>query len=157
VYSPWLSPSPPTASHPVPSNPQYPNFRPTIIRKIIDNLDEVTSADALRVALWILGEYSDAADTSSGENMISDAFEAIRALLGDPPFLTSKEVRFYPSSVGVCDFCFVFFVPFPDLLFLWVVWCVVLGRWRRRRPRSKCPRRLCRRRTSCWRTAPTPP
>ena len=70
---------------------QYPNFRPTIIRKIIDNLDEVTSADALRVALWILGEYSDAVDAGSGESMIGDAFEAIRALLGDPPFTTAKD------------------------------------------------------------------
>ena len=41
---------------------QYPNFRPTIIRKIIRNLDEITSADALRMALWVLGEYSDIID-----------------------------------------------------------------------------------------------
>ena len=43
---------------------QYPNFRPTIIRKIIDNLDEITSTDALRVGLWILGEYSDVLDSA---------------------------------------------------------------------------------------------
>jgi hypothetical protein len=43
---------------------QYPNFRATIIRKIIDNLDEITTADALRVALWILGVYSDTVDPS---------------------------------------------------------------------------------------------
>ena len=72
---------------------QYPNFRPTIIRKIIDNFDEITSADALRVALWLLGEYSDAVDTSSGESMIADAFEAIRALLGDPPFISAKDAE----------------------------------------------------------------
>ena len=72
---------------------QYPNFRPTIIRKIIDNFDEITSADALRVALWLLGEYSDAVDASSNESMIADAFEAIRALLGDPPFLSAKDAE----------------------------------------------------------------
>ena len=41
---------------------QYPNFRATIMRKVIKNLDEVTSADALRVALWVLSEYSDVTD-----------------------------------------------------------------------------------------------
>lgn len=41
---------------------QYPNFRGTIIRKIIDNLDEITTSEALRVAMWILGEYADTLD-----------------------------------------------------------------------------------------------
>ena len=41
---------------------QYPNFRGTIIRKTIDNLDEITSSDALRVALWVLGEYGNTSD-----------------------------------------------------------------------------------------------
>lgn len=42
---------------------QYPNFRGTIIRKIIDNLDEISNSDALRVALWVLGEYGDTVGT----------------------------------------------------------------------------------------------
>lgn len=47
---------------------QYPNFRSTIIRKIIDNLDSITTSDALRMAMWILGEYSDAKDASVSSN-----------------------------------------------------------------------------------------
>ena len=47
----------------------YYAFRPTIIRKIIDNLDEITSADAMRVALWLLGEYCDSRDASVGRWM----------------------------------------------------------------------------------------
>ena len=43
---------------------QYSNFRATILRKIIDNLDEITSSDAIRVALWILGEYAETVDPS---------------------------------------------------------------------------------------------
>lgn len=70
---------------------QYPNFRGTIMRKIIDNFDEITSADALRVGLWMLGEYSDAVDSSSGQSMMGDAFEAVRALLGEPPYVLNKE------------------------------------------------------------------
>lgn len=41
---------------------QYPNFRATIIAKIVKNLEEITSADALRVAMWVLSEYSDVVD-----------------------------------------------------------------------------------------------
>lgn len=65
---------------------QYPHFRSTILRKVIDNLDEVTHADALRVALWMLSEYADAADPTTQVPMLHDAFEVIRGLAGDPPF-----------------------------------------------------------------------
>ncbi len=65
---------------------QYPTFRGTIIRKIIDNLDEITHADALRVALWILGEYADTVGPDDCGSMLTDAFEAIRSLIGEPPF-----------------------------------------------------------------------
>lgn len=37
---------------------QYESFRPVIIRKIINNFDEISNNEALRVGLWILGEYS---------------------------------------------------------------------------------------------------
>jgi len=70
---------------------QYPSFRPTVVRKVIDNLDEITSAEALRVALWVLGEYSEASEESSNETMLTDAFEAIKALLGEPPFSLNRE------------------------------------------------------------------
>jgi coatomer subunit beta len=68
---------------------QYPNFRYTIIRKIIDNVDEISESDALRVALWLLGEYSDTVDESS-ETLIFDAFEAMSGLVGEPPFSDAK-------------------------------------------------------------------
>eukprot|EP01038_Epipyxis_sp_PR26KG_P015500 gene15500-20917_t len=70
---------------------QYPNFRSTIIRKIIDNLDEINNSDALRVALWVLGEYSDTIDPSTNQSMLLDSFDAIRGLFGDPPFALIKE------------------------------------------------------------------
>lgn len=41
---------------------QYPAFRAAILTKVINNFDEITSADALRVGLWILGEYCDVVD-----------------------------------------------------------------------------------------------
>eukprot|EP01034_Spumella_vulgaris_P028004 gene28004-34795_t len=70
---------------------QYPKFRATILRKIISNLDEITTSDALRVALWVLGEYTDCVDKDTQDNLIPDAFEALRALIGDPPFATKDE------------------------------------------------------------------
>lgn len=68
---------------------QYPNFRPSVMRKVITNIDEITASDALRSALWLVGEYSDVpTDPSSNETMIPHAFEAVMALLGEPPFAT---------------------------------------------------------------------
>ena len=37
---------------------QYPAFRSAVVRKILDNMDEISSPDALCEALWILAEYS---------------------------------------------------------------------------------------------------
>jgi coatomer subunit beta len=45
---------------------QYPNFRATIVRKLIDNLDEITAPEGLRIAMWVLGEYADVKDASVG-------------------------------------------------------------------------------------------
>jgi coatomer subunit beta len=78
---------------------QYPHFRSPILRKVIDNLDEVTHADALRVALWMLGEYADCSDPTTKESMLLDAFETIRGLAGDPPF-TSLVDHHTDSSSG---------------------------------------------------------
>jgi coatomer subunit beta len=70
---------------------QYPSFRPSILRKVIDNLDEITHADAMRVALWLLGEYADTIDPSTEQSMLLDAFEAIKVLIGEPPFAALKD------------------------------------------------------------------
>lgn len=73
---------------------QYPNFRINIVRKIIDNFDEITSSDAMRVGLWILGEYADldgCDEATDDGSLLVDSFEAIRALLGDPPFNLIKD------------------------------------------------------------------
>jgi coatomer subunit beta len=43
---------------------QYPNFRVSIVRKMIRQLEDITNADALRVALWVLSEYSDTFDAA---------------------------------------------------------------------------------------------
>lgn len=69
---------------------QYPHFRQTIVRKIIDNLDEISDSNALRVALWLLGEYADTTDDSN-QTMITVASETIKGLLGEAPFVPGKE------------------------------------------------------------------
>ena len=69
---------------------QYPAFRSTIMRKLIDNFDEVSSPDALRMGMWIVGEYSQAADPTTGESMMCNAFEVLRDLAGPPPFLNKE-------------------------------------------------------------------
>eukprot|EP00604_Paraphysomonas_vestita_P001184 CAMPEP_0174822896 /NCGR_PEP_ID=MMETSP1107-20130205/19533_1 /TAXON_ID=36770 /ORGANISM="Paraphysomonas vestita, Strain GFlagA" /LENGTH=619 /DNA_ID=CAMNT_0016043297 /DNA_START=1106 /DNA_END=2965 /DNA_ORIENTATION=+ len=72
---------------------QYPSFRQSVIRKVIDNFDEISTADALRAGLWLLAEYSDVAvDSVSSETMITDAFDAISGLLGEGPYLSPEKV-----------------------------------------------------------------
>jgi coatomer subunit beta len=70
---------------------QYPEFRPSIMRKIIDNFEEISNADALRVGTWIVGEYSDCSDPISGGSMIDDGFEAITKALGPSPYTANAE------------------------------------------------------------------
>jgi coatomer subunit beta len=48
---------------------QYPNFRGTIMRKLVDKFDEISTNDALRVALWVIGEYSDVIDPNVSEGL----------------------------------------------------------------------------------------
>jgi len=72
---------------------QYPAFRGTILRKLIDNFEEVTTADAMRMGSWILGEYSGAADPATGELMMENAFDTLVGLVGSPPFLSGKDVE----------------------------------------------------------------
>lgn len=69
---------------------QYELFRPVILRKVISNFDEITNPDALRVGLWLLGEYCDVIDPSTNESMSKEAYEVIRSLTGDGPFTSIK-------------------------------------------------------------------
>ncbi|CAM9122873.1 unnamed protein product, partial [Ectocarpus fasciculatus] len=64
---------------------QYPSFRPSVIRKIIDNFDEMTTVEAYKIGLWVLGEYSDTLDATVliFKNNSDD-------LLGDVPFILPK-------------------------------------------------------------------
>lgn len=62
---------------------QYPAFRGSVLRKIILNLDEISTAKAMRSALWILGEYS---NVEGEETMLTDAYDAIAAQMGETPF-----------------------------------------------------------------------
>eukprot|EP00595_Chromulina_sp_UTEXLB2642_P001377 CAMPEP_0196763628 /NCGR_PEP_ID=MMETSP1095-20130614/4448_1 /TAXON_ID=96789 ORGANISM="Chromulina nebulosa, Strain UTEXLB2642" /NCGR_SAMPLE_ID=MMETSP1095 /ASSEMBLY_ACC=CAM_ASM_000446 /LENGTH=744 /DNA_ID=CAMNT_0042117237 /DNA_START=637 /DNA_END=2872 /DNA_ORIENTATION=+ len=70
---------------------QYPNYRSVIISKVINNFDEITNADALRVGLWLLGEYSDVTDPNTNESMSLQAYTTIQSQLGEPPFIQIKD------------------------------------------------------------------
>ena len=70
---------------------QYPAFRPSIMRKVIDNFEEISTADGLRVGTWIVGEYSDCCDPVSGSSMMNDGFEAITKALGPSPYIANAD------------------------------------------------------------------
>jgi coatomer subunit beta len=70
---------------------QYPDFRPSIIRKIVDNFDEITTAEALRVGMWILSEFSDVVDPATGESMLQEGFDILVKSLGAAPYIPVVE------------------------------------------------------------------
>ena len=58
----------------------YPEIRATLRLKIVDALDEIKSSRVFRVALWILGEFSE-----TEEDMLS-SYDMIQQALGSTPF-----------------------------------------------------------------------
>jgi coatomer subunit beta len=60
---------------------QYPTLREPLLSKLLKSLDDVASNQVLCVCLWILGEYTETAES------VIEAFEAITAQAGSPPFL----------------------------------------------------------------------
>lgn len=77
---------------------QYPSFRPSVLRKVIENLDEISSPEALRCALWILGEYCDTIVDEEGNDLIIDAVEAIHGLLGEASFVETVAIEAKPAD-----------------------------------------------------------
>jgi coatomer subunit beta len=69
---------------------QYPSFRPTILSKLNLNMDEITSPDAMRVAVWIMGEYCET-KAEDGSCMLLTCFDRLQTLLGEPPFVEVKD------------------------------------------------------------------
>ena len=69
---------------------QYPHFRSAALRKLTRKLDEISESNALRVAVWLLGEYVDT-DDETVQTMITDAFDAIKSLMGEAPLIASRE------------------------------------------------------------------
>eukprot|EP00614_Pseudopedinella_elastica_P006800 CAMPEP_0172593566 /NCGR_PEP_ID=MMETSP1068-20121228/12783_1 /TAXON_ID=35684 /ORGANISM="Pseudopedinella elastica, Strain CCMP716" /LENGTH=961 /DNA_ID=CAMNT_0013391161 /DNA_START=28 /DNA_END=2913 /DNA_ORIENTATION=- len=77
---------------------QYPKLRESVLRKLLANFAEMTSSSVVNVALWILGEYCE-----EDLALLTEAFEEIKANLGDPPFASkaedAKEEEFVPVAV----------------------------------------------------------
>jgi coatomer subunit beta len=69
---------------------QYPSFRPSVIRKIIENLEEMTTPQAYKIGLWILGEYSDTLDATTRQPLLMEAYDEIKRLIGETPFIVPK-------------------------------------------------------------------
>lgn len=77
---------------------QYPDFRASIMRKIIDNFDEISTSEALRVAMWIISEYADAGDPITGAPMTEDGFTAIKDSLGPSPYVVKVDENAAPGA-----------------------------------------------------------
>mmetsp|Transcript_12717 Transcript_12717/g.22974 ORF Transcript_12717/g.22974 Transcript_12717/m.22974 type:complete len:643 (-) Transcript_12717:368-2296(-) len=59
----------------------YPDMRESVVKKLIECFPEIKSAPVYRVALWILGEYTET------QELKDDAIEVIYECFGDLPFV----------------------------------------------------------------------
>lgn len=66
---------------------QYPQLRAPLLSKLMTSMSDVTSNQVLCVSLWILGEYSESADT------IEQAFDAIKEDAGEGPYLIKTKEK----------------------------------------------------------------
>jgi len=63
----------------------YPNLRPSLLKKLLENLPLIKSGKVFRGALWILGEYS------STTKDVDRAFTTLKENIGSLPFFTEEE------------------------------------------------------------------
>lgn len=59
----------------------YPSLRPAVLPKLVDGLAELSSSDVFRVALWIVGEYSE------DDSLIAASLAQLSQCLGQLPLL----------------------------------------------------------------------
>ncbi|KAI1376995.1 Coatomer, beta subunit [Hypoxylon crocopeplum] len=64
---------------------KFPKLRPSIVARLVDTLGEVRAGKVYRGIIWIIGEYS------LEESDIRDAWNKIRASLGEIPILASEQ------------------------------------------------------------------
>jgi len=64
---------------------KFPKLRPSILRRLVETLNEVRAGKVYRGILWIIGEYS------LEEADIREAWKRIRASLGEIPILASEQ------------------------------------------------------------------
>lgn len=64
---------------------QYPDLREPLLTKLLNSMDAVASNQVLCVCLWILGEYTESA------NSITEAFDTIIQQAGEPPFVVKPK------------------------------------------------------------------
>jgi coatomer subunit beta len=74
---------------------QYPHLREVIMRKICSNFDDISTASALRVALWVIGEYG------STEELLTTCVEEVMRNLGQPPFVEENKDGASATEVNV--------------------------------------------------------
>jgi coatomer subunit beta len=75
----------------------YPDLRGSIVAKLVDQLDQISSSRVLRATLWIIGEYS----VSGGE--VRGAFDAIHKSVGAPPFVDEPAAAVAAAAAADAD------------------------------------------------------
>lgn len=66
---------------------QYPDLRASVLNKLLNSIDEVSSNAVMCVCLWILGEYS------TSPEILEEAFGDITEQIGEAPFVNKVEQK----------------------------------------------------------------
>jgi coatomer subunit beta len=78
---------------------QYPHLRVTILKKLIENFNDISSSEAYRIALWIFGEYAHSGnieDSGTEENadsceLLILCYDTIKNFMGKFPYYNVEE------------------------------------------------------------------
>uniref|UniRef100_A0A7S2YIL5 Coatomer subunit beta n=1 Tax=Entomoneis paludosa TaxID=265537 RepID=A0A7S2YIL5_9STRA len=76
---------------------QYPELRPPLLTKLMESMDSVSSNQVLCVCLWILGEYTESAES------ITEAFDTIAEQAGEPPYIVQTKEKEAADKAAEAD------------------------------------------------------
>eukprot|EP00588_Corethron_pennatum_P010419 CAMPEP_0194266752 /NCGR_PEP_ID=MMETSP0169-20130528/1552_1 /TAXON_ID=218684 /ORGANISM="Corethron pennatum, Strain L29A3" /LENGTH=950 /DNA_ID=CAMNT_0039007509 /DNA_START=102 /DNA_END=2954 /DNA_ORIENTATION=- len=77
---------------------QYPVLRRPILTKLVESLDSITAPNVMSIALWILGQYPECADS------VKEAFEAITEQVGEEPYASNEDKPVLAQNDGAPKF-----------------------------------------------------
>jgi coatomer subunit beta len=70
----------------------YPELRRPLLTKLVESLSQIKSSKVYRAALWIIGDYTEAAED------IDNVFTVLKEAIGELPFVSEEVLTFISVS-----------------------------------------------------------